>query len=106
MSLANTPEPPYYSVIFSSVKNVESKEYDEMSNKMVELVKLQPGFLGFESAKDEIGITVSYWESLEAIQEWYKNIEHKEAQNMGKEHWYQSYNVRVAKVERAYSFNR
>ena len=106
MSIANTPKPPYYTVIFTSVKSGETKGYDDMSDKMVELVEKQPGFLGFESAKEEIGITVSYWESLDSIQEWYKNTEHKEAQNKGRSDWYDSYTVRIAKVEREYSFKK
>ena len=73
---------------------------------MVELVQQQSGFLGFESAKEDIGITVSYWESLEAIQNWQKNIEHQEAQKLGKEKFYQSFKVRVAKIERAYSYEK
>ena len=106
MSIANTPNPPYCTVIFTSVKSGESKDYDEMSDKMVELVEKQPGFLGFESAKEVLGITVSYWESLDSIQEWYKNPAHKEAQNKGRSAWYDSYTVRIAKVEREYSFKK
>ncbi|PCI96443.1 MAG: antibiotic biosynthesis monooxygenase [Flavobacteriales bacterium] len=105
MPLANTPKPPYYTVIFTSVKS-NNDGYDEMSDKMVELVVKQSGFLGFESAKGEVGITVSYWESLEAIRNWYANTEHKEAQNKGRSDWYDSYTVRIAKVEREYSFNK
>ncbi len=106
MTMANTPKPPYYSVIFSSVKHVESEDYEMMSKKMVELVCKQKGFLGFESAKGEIGITVSYWDSLAAIQEWYKNPAHKEAQNKGRSSWYDSYTVRIARVEKEYSFKK
>ena len=105
MPLANTPKPPYYTVIFTSVKS-NNDGYDEMSDKMVELVVKQSGFLGFESAKEEVGITVSYWESLEAIRNWYNNAEHKEAQNKGRSDWYDSYTVRIARVEREYSFNK
>ena len=106
MKLAITPKPPYYTVIFSSIRSVESKDYDSMSKKMIELVEKQPGFLGFECAKETIGITVSYWENLDSIKEWYNNIDHKIAQDKGRLEWYDSYTVRVARVERSYSFNQ
>ena len=106
MSIANTPKPPYYTVIFTSIKNAENNEYDAISKRMVELVQKQPGFLGFESAKEGVGITVSYWESLEAIQNWSNNLEHQEAQRLGKEKFYQSFKVRIAKVEREYAFDK
>lgn len=102
--LANTPQPPYYAVIFSSIKKNNDKAYNEMAIKMEHLAKQQPGFLGIESAREEIGITVSYWESLEAIQQWKSNVEHLDAQTKGKKDWYEAYQVRIAKVERAYSF--
>ncbi len=104
MSLSNTPQPPYYAVIFSSIKKNSDIAYNEMAVKMEELAKQQPGFLGVESAREEIGITVSYWESLEAIQLWKHNVSHLEAQTKGKSDWYKAYQVRIAKVERAYKF--
>ena len=104
MSLANTPHPPYYAVVFSSIKKKNDVEYNEMAEKMEKLAKQQPGFLGIESAREEIGITVSYWESLEAIQQWKSNVDHIEAQTKGKKDWYKAYQVRIAKVEKAYSF--
>ena len=104
MILANTPQPPYYAVIFTSTLKSNDKAYQEMAVKMEQLAKKQSGFLGIESARDEVGITVSYWESLEAIQQWKSNVEHIEAQSKGKKEWYKTYQVRIAKVERAYSF--
>lgn len=73
---------------------------------MFELTKEQPGFLGINSARDEngIGITVCYWESLEAIKNWKNHTEHQEAQMMGKKEWYEFYHLRIAKVEHEYSF--
>jgi len=100
--IANTPEPPYYAVIFSSCRNAGDNGYKTMSDRMVELAAEQPGFLGIESVKEELGITVSYWESLEAIKKWKKNAEHREAQRLGHKQWYSSFRVRVAKVERDY----
>jgi heme-degrading monooxygenase HmoA len=102
--LANTPQPPYYAVIFSSIKKNNDKTYNEMAQKMEKLAKQQQGFLGIESAREEVGITVSYWQSLEAIQQWKNNVAHIEAQAKGKLDWYKNYKVRIAKVERAYSF--
>ena len=73
---------------------------------MLKLVSEQKGFLGVESARNEIGITVSYWESLEAIASWKANLEHLEAQKSGKERWYEWYKIRICKIEREYSFSR
>ena len=102
MKIANTPKPPYYAVIFTSIKNSDSNEYFEASKRMFELVKDQTGFLGVESARNEIGITVSYWKNLEAISNWKNNFEHKETQNKGKTDWYKSYTVRIVRVEDEY----
>ena len=94
----------YYAVIFTSTRTEVEAGYAEMATKMVELAKAQPGFIDMESARNEIGITVSYWESLEAIKNWKANIEHLEAQEKGKTTWYKNYKVRIAKVEREYEF--
>src|SRR5437899_1348534 len=107
-SLAKTPEPPYYAVIFSSLRTEGERGYEQMAQKMAELAAQQPGFLGVESARgaDGLGITVSYWESLEAIAKWKAHAEHQVAQRAGKKVWYGNYTLRVAKVERAESFQR
>lgn len=97
---------PYYAVIFSSVRTQDDDSYEEMAGKMVELARTQEGFLGIESARDDIGITVSYWRSLEAIQLWKKHTEHKIAQQFGRKKWYAYYRVRIAKVEREYAFKK
>ena len=80
-----------------------------MSDKMDELAKTQPGFLGIESVRDalgeRLGITVSYWQSLEAIKEWKNNSQHLVAQKLGKKQWYKSFKTRICKVERDYEFN-
>jgi heme-degrading monooxygenase HmoA len=94
---------PYYAVIFTSIKTDETEGYDEMAMKMVELAQQQEGFLGVESARNEIGITVSYWKNLEAIKIWKQNLEHLEAQEKGIKNWYKKYTVRIALVEREYS---
>ncbi|MFB5188990.1 antibiotic biosynthesis monooxygenase family protein [Alicyclobacillus fastidiosus] len=104
--IAQTPKPPYYAVIFTSERTERDKGYVEMANEMVKLASVQPGFLGVESAREGVGITVSYWESLEAIQNWKRNERHMIAQKLGKSDWYLRYKTRVCKVERDYGFEK
>jgi len=101
---ARTPEPPYYAVIFSSRRTEGDHGYAQMAERMLTLAAGQPGFLGAESVRgaDGFGITVSYWSSPEAIGAWKANVEHLGAQEMGRRQWYERYEIRVAKVERAY----
>ena len=107
-SPARTPDPPYYAVIFTSSRTDVDDGYGDMSAKMVEMAAQQPGFLGVESARDAdgLGITVSYWESEEAIANWRSNAEHRIAQLKGRDQWYAEFVTRVAKVERARTFKR
>jgi heme-degrading monooxygenase HmoA len=100
---AQTPEPPYYAVIFTSTRTDVDEGYGAMADRMVELASQQPGFLGVESARDAdgLGITVSYWESEEAIATWRKHAEHRIAQATGRAKWYDEFATRVARVERA-----
>lgn len=103
------PPPPYWAVIFSSQLRSDEPRYAEMADRMVRLAQTLPGFLGVESShRDEHGngITVSYWESVEAIAAWRQHAEHLVAQQLGREVWYQSFSLRVAHVERAYDFSR
>jgi heme-degrading monooxygenase HmoA len=102
--IATTPKPPYYAVIFSSLKSADDKGYSEMANFMVELAAKQDGFLGIESARQELGITVSYWKDLVSIRNWKANSDHLIAQKFGREKWYQSYKTRICLVERDYDF--
>lgn len=95
---------PYYAVIFSSTQTENTNGYLEMSNKMVALAKVQDGFLGMESARNKIGITVSYWRDLESISQWKQNTEHILAQQKGQEIWYDWYHVRICKVVNDYEF--
>ncbi|WP_300566317.1 antibiotic biosynthesis monooxygenase [Flavobacterium sp.] len=97
-------QPPYYAVIFTSVSTENNEGYSEMAEVMETLAKQQEGYLGIESARNEIGITVSYWKDLESIRNWKQNMDHLEAQRKGRASWYQSYTVRIALVEREYSF--
>lgn len=99
-------KPPYYAVIFTSVRTEVEQGYAEMANLMVDMAKQQEGFLGVESARNEIGITVSYWKDLGSIKNWKSNLDHLQAQRMGKQKWYESYKVRIALVEREYDFEK
>ncbi|KHK53542.1 antibiotic biosynthesis monooxygenase [Ralstonia sp. A12] len=110
---AQTPTAPYYAVIFASTRTDGDNGYGAMADRMVELARDMPGFLGIESVRDEAateqgrpGITVSYWSSLEAIREWKNQVEHLAAQKMGREKWYETYHLRIAKVEYDYGFER
>ncbi|SJN59855.1 hypothetical protein VR7878_03754 [Vibrio ruber DSM 16370] len=100
--IANTPKPPYYAVIFTSHRTEGDNGYGQMADRMVELAAKQPGFLGVESAREDVGITVSYWSDLESIRQWKANAEHQEAQRLGHDKWYSSFKTRISKVERDY----
>ena len=97
---------PYYAVIFSTLLADTLTDYERTANRMEELAKQQPGYLGIESARNQVGITVSYWENLEAISRWKNNIEHIEARERGRAVWYKKYELRICKVERAYGFEK
>lgn len=97
---------PYYAVIFSTILTDTLDDYEGTADRMELLAKQQPGYLGIESARNRIGITVSYWESLEAILRWKNNVEHMEARERGRAVWYKKYELRICKVERAYGFEQ
>jgi heme-degrading monooxygenase HmoA len=111
--IADTPTPPYYAVIFTSLRTSSGSssgssdtdhhdEYSQTAKRMVELAKQQPGYLGVESARDGVGITVSYWKDTASIRKWKQHAEHLEAQEKGKNKWYTVFKTRVALVERDY----
>ncbi len=104
--IAQTPQPPYYAVIFTSLRTDVAEGYGETAVHMLNLAAQQPGFLGVESAREEVGITISYWADLESIQAWKQNAEHLIAQERGRKDWYHAYNTRIAKVERDYGWQR
>lgn len=104
--MAKTPQTPYYAVIFTSIRTDNDNSYADMSQKMIDLAKQQDGFLGIESAREEIGITVSYWRDLDSIKKWKDNSEHTIAREKGREIWYKSFKTRIAKVERDYEFQK
>ncbi|RBW43650.1 antibiotic biosynthesis monooxygenase [Psychromonas sp. B3M02] len=100
--IADTPKPPYYAVIFTSTRTEGNNGYATTADRMVELALQQPGFLGIESAREEVGITISYWSDLASIKQWKENVENRVAQKMGHQHWYSEFKVRISKVERDY----
>jgi heme-degrading monooxygenase HmoA len=97
--------PGTFAVIFTNQQTPDSTGYTETADRMVELAEQQPGFIGIESVRDEngFGITVSYWETEEAIRAWKANAEHQEAQKRGREDWYANFDLRICRVDRAYS---
>ena len=101
--IAQTPAPPYYAVIFTSLRTPGDTGYAAMSERMVALAQAQPGYLGVESAREDVGITVSYWTDLNSIRAWKTNAEHLQAQALGHQQWYSGFTTRIAKVEREYS---
>ncbi|MBD3943098.1 antibiotic biosynthesis monooxygenase [Microbacterium sp. NEAU-LLC] len=102
MTFAQTPPPPYTAVIFTSTRSAGDNGYEVMSARMVELAAQQPGFLGVESARDGLGITVSYWADESAAAAWKQVTQHVIAQKRGRDVWYDDYQVRVATVVRSY----
>ena len=104
--IAKTPNAPYYAVIFTTIRTDVDENYEETAYQMELLAKEQKGYLGIESARAAVGITVSYWESLEAISNWKNNLEHTVAREKGRAVWYQQYHLRICKVERAYVFEK
>ena len=101
--IARTPEPPYWAVIFTSLRTDVDDGYDRMAEAMAALAAQQPGFLGVESAREGLGITVSYWADLESIRAWKAVLKHQAAQRAGRERWYADYTTRIARVERDYT---
>lgn len=101
--IARTPEPPYWAVIFTSTRTDIDEGYAAMADAMVELASRQPGFLGVESAREGVGITVSYWRDLQSIAAWKAVARHRAAQLKGREAWYLDYCTRIARVERDYT---
>jgi heme-degrading monooxygenase HmoA len=109
--LATTPEPPYYAVIFTTIRNEHAGDgpddgYEATAAQMLSLAARQPGFLGVDTARDGVGITVSYWTDTDAIEAWKRQADHAFAQYEGRTRWYARYEIRVARVERASSFVR
>ncbi|MGW5664303.1 antibiotic biosynthesis monooxygenase family protein [Streptomyces sp. NPDC003758] len=101
-------EPPYYAVVFTSVRTEDGDGYGDTAERLEELVTEVPGFLGMDQARTPggLGITVGYFRDLAAIEEWRSDLEHRAAQKRGRAQWYEAYTVHVAKVERSHTFER
>jgi len=101
-------KPPYWAVIFVNQREGRDAGYSATAERMAELARQQPGFLGMETTRNPegFGITVSYWRSPEDIAQWRLHAEHSDARRQGREQWYSQFELRVAKVERAYAFER
>ena len=105
--LTRTPDPPYWAVIFTSVRNRQpGDQFDETDQRMMTLAAQQPGYLGVDTAYSDVGITVSYWTDEESIAAWRRNADHAFAQYEGRTRWLDAYELRIARVERAHSFTR
>ncbi|SFT53780.1 Heme-degrading monooxygenase HmoA [Algoriphagus locisalis] len=102
--IANTPKPPYYAVIFSNIRTEIEEGYAETALEMVRLAEKQEGYLGHESVRDGLGITISYWKNLDSIRSWKQQTDHIIAQKMGRKKWYSAYKTRICLVERDYEF--
>ena len=106
MFIASTPSPPYYAVIFTSLRMEGDNGYKEMSDRMNALAEKQPGFLGQETVREKLGVSVSYWKTLEDVRNWKQVSEHMVAQQKGKDIWYTAFKVRVCLVERDYGWQK
>ncbi len=104
MNIAKTPDPPYFAVIFTSVLRSKDESYETTAKRMVERSSGYPGFLGIDSARTDVGITVCYWKTEEDLLRWKNDTDHLEVQRKGKSTWYKQFSVRIARVERAYNF--
>jgi heme-degrading monooxygenase HmoA len=100
--IVKTPKPPYYAVIFTSILKEDAIGYEKEAKEIFELATSQKGYLGMESARDILGLTVSYWDSLDAIRNWSKNARHLEAKEKGKHSFYEVFKTRISKVEKDY----
>jgi heme-degrading monooxygenase HmoA len=99
-------QPPYYAVIFISSLSEKTDGYAEAADRMVELAQTMPGFLGVESAREERGISVSFWKDEASIENWKQQAEHLAAQQRGTQQWYSHYELHVARVERYHSHSQ
>ncbi len=97
-------KPPYYAAIFISELSNNDEGYAQMAQQMLELAHTMPGFLGVESAREQVGITVSFWRDEASIAHWRKQAQHVQAQKLGREKWYQNYQIHIARVERFHQY--
>ena len=102
--IVNTPEPPYYTVIFTSTRTAIDDGYTKLNDELWEDAQKLDGFIGAESMRGEngFGVTVLYFKDMDTIAEWSRYQKHIQAKELGKQKWYKDYRVRIAKVEREY----
>lgn len=105
-SISETPKPPYYAAIFTNLQTEDLEGYPETAARMEALARGRDGFLGIESARQGLGITISYWRDLESIAAWKADLDHQMAQRLGRQRWYSAFKARIARVERDYGFSR
>lgn len=101
-NITNTPKLPYYAVILTVIPSEDDTGYHEMTETLIQLAKAEKGFLGVESAQSELGIIISYWDSLAAIDRWSHNAFHQSAKSSGQSIWYKMFRTRICKVEHEY----
>ncbi|MGW6472881.1 antibiotic biosynthesis monooxygenase family protein [Streptomyces nigra] len=94
--------------VFTTVRTEGQSGYSETNARMEELVKDVPGYLGMDHAQTPggLGITVGYFRDADALTRWRTDAEHRAAQQRGRDEWYRSYALHVAKVERSNGFTR
>ena len=102
--ITNTPNPPYYAVIFTSILDHQDPEYFRINDLLRKQAEKMEGFLGEDSSRNEYGISISYWRDLDSIEVWRQNSEHRWAKEKGKKDFYKAYNIRIARVENEYYF--
>lgn len=112
LELLRTPDPPYYAIITTNIQSGKSQEeYDQTMQEMLKVVKKLPGFLGSETAYDQVAdgrrfkLGVTYWSNLEAISSWREHAQHMRVKKRGKELWYDEHNTRICHVISQYGSN-
>lgn len=104
--IISTPPTPYYAVIFTSILDEHDPEYFRMNDMLRQQAEKLDGFLGEDSARNDYGISISYWKDLDSIQQWRQNADHQWAKQKGRKFFYKEYKIRIARVEREYDFKK
>ncbi|MDB2521272.1 antibiotic biosynthesis monooxygenase [Flavobacteriaceae bacterium] len=104
--IISTPPTPYYAVIFTSILDEHDPEYFRMNDMLRQQAEKLDGFLGEDSARNDYGISISYWKDLDSIQQWRQNADHQWAKQKGRKDFYKEYKIRIARVEREYDFKK
>ena len=104
--IISTPPTPYFAVIFTSILDEHDPEYFRMNDMLRQQAEKLDGFLGEDSARNDYGISISYWKDLDSIQQWRQNADHQWAKQKGRKDFYKEYKIRIARVERKYDFKK